>query len=625
MSIQFKNEDLFNFNQLEDFIKNEDQTKKAELVKSKISKYLFISKEVLYILQDNNTYEAVYSKEKGIINKIDNIIMDLLSLSFNNLSELEQRTIKSENKKTYSFIYKTSFPFTSKLIERLQSKDKYIKNNTLEEIHFNNGYINLRTNKFHLRENGSHYITNCIKRDYIPSTKQQQTKIYNILKKIYPDEKSLKAILMIIGAAFSGKSNLDSEILYLIGKGSSAKSFIMNLCDKSFNIYVKKATSESFSVNNSKKDKLLSGYTDNDQIRITWMNELKNEKIDDSFFKQFIDGEISTTKIYKDNVYDVNINHKIFITANELPNIKMDSGVIRRIKSYTHTSQFIVKDNPEGIKEDAKKHIYLKDKNLLDDIVKEGLLNAFVDIITEHSKKYLDGEKIEYTENFNDSKDLLTTADDKNKDFIDGCLIITNIDSDRISKDDMLKLYADFSKKNINSLNKAVLISSLKDKGLRYEAKYRVNNIQGCFIGVKERDETDYIETNESETVDTIDYKQEYEKMKKEMEEMKKQLDYYKQKEYKENEKTLSMDQPNNIKNLLNLEIDTENTNPFDDLEEEPIKKKEVKKIKIKKPKDDDDNAKVVTKEVKLTEKPKKKKAKKEANEFDDINTEDMF
>ena len=82
-------------------------------------------------------------------------------------------------------------------------------------------------------------------------------------------------------------------------------------------------------------------YQKNPQIRISWCNELKDTKIDDSLFKSFIDSNLNATALYADGQKSFKHYSKTFITANTMPNIKIDSGVSRRFKGYTHNSKFV--------------------------------------------------------------------------------------------------------------------------------------------------------------------------------------------------------------------------------------------------------------------------------------------
>lgn len=624
MKFIFNDDDLLKFQDIENYIKTDSNVERAEIIESKIKKYILLIGNKLYILKENRKYEICAIEHNKYIN---NWICKFLNASFNKLSDEQQRIIKSDYKKKYDIINNTKITYIENLICDLE-QDDIIDNNITGEIHFNNGYIDLNTLEFKERSE-NHYVSSYIKNDYIQSTKQQQKKIMEILKKIYSNEEDLKVILNVIGASITGKSHLESEILFLLGTGSSGKSFIMNLCKSAFDVYVKSLVSNAFSAKNDKSSKTLAGYLDKMPTRISWVNELKNEKIDDSVFKQIVDGEATTTRAYYDGNYDVSVKHKIFITANEIANIKLDTGIIRRIRGYTHTSTFIKRkdDNGNDLFENPKKNIYYADSELLNKIIKEGLLNAFIDIVIFYSKKYLHGDKIVYTEAFNETKKILTKANDTLQDFIDSKLIITDNKIDRIGKNRMMELYANFTKKNIKELNLGVLLSGLKDKGISYEATFTCDNIKGVYVGVLERT-ADYIDTdeNENENKSTRTYEdvlRENNELKREIEEMKRRYQLVVGIDQKKNEEELDMSQPNEIPKLIKktdkpvektklsfniCELDSD----IEEEEEKPVEKP-VKKIKIQKPKKEDD------KPVEKKEKSKVKETKNTSELFDDI------
>ena len=56
---------------------------------------------------------------------------------------------------------------------------------------------------------------------------------------------------------------------------------------------------------------------------------------------------------------------KVVLTSNEMPNIKMDTGIASRIVSYHHVSHFT--DDEKMV--DHSKHVYLKDKDLLSTLI----------------------------------------------------------------------------------------------------------------------------------------------------------------------------------------------------------------------------------------------------------------
>lgn len=237
--------------------------------------------------------------------------------------------------------------------------------------------------------------------------------------------------------------------------------------------------SNTFSQNNPKIDKVMNTYSSSPQIRLTWVNEMLGTKIDDTLFKKFCEGILQTTKLYKDAQFIIEHFSKCLITSNEMPNFRVDTGMARRIKAHTHLSKFT--ENEAEV--DPSKNIYLVDQDFIDTMNNNEMLNAWFDILAEKCKMYLSGEKNVFTANFADTKSDIISGNDYFQDFIDSELIITNEDADRISKDSMrkqfLKMYSD---KHLTSVQ---VMTSLRDKKISYSHKYRHNNVQGCYVGVK--------------------------------------------------------------------------------------------------------------------------------------------
>jgi len=393
---------------------------------------------------------------------------------------------------------------------------------------FNNGYVDLKDGSFKQRNHNEHYITEYISRDYEPSTKKQQKKILKFIKKTYPNEDDLKCILLNLGSALSGKSNSDQTNLFLLGKGSSGKSTLMLLTLATIECYFKELQSDTFSHGNTKIDKILNTFTKTPHIRIIWVNEMKDTKIDETLFKSFCEGKLQTTKVYEDGTFNFPHYGKCFITANTMPNIKVDSGVSRRFVGYTHTSEF----THDKTKVNEENHIYEVNKNFVDDIIEMNLLNAWFDILCKYCKKWLNGKKPKYTLNFQETKSTVMDSNDIFQDFIDSELRITNNPNDKIGKDLMYQLFkTKYPKKYLTILQ---VINSLKEKKLTYDCQRRYEKVKGSFIGVCIADDRDdnpeeEIENNNTNKQDTIEQqllklKKDNELLKAENEKLKSQI-----------------------------------------------------------------------------------------------------
>jgi hypothetical protein len=461
--MEFQKQDLLNMKEIRLLIESIFPNEISTTIKNKLTKYCFIkSNGYMYTLQDNISYIETL--------KTDDIIVTyttwLLEQSYKNLSADDSERIRDKFPKVWTTIFQNSF--VKKILPQLISgltNDKIVLNGYLDEMHFNNGYYNLKTKEFKPRDITKHFITQFINRDYTQSTKEQRTKLLTIAKDIYPLDADLKAILMELGRTLSGRSPNDQSTLFLLGKGSSGKSFIMSLTGFAIGCYMQELQDDTFAANNANLSKILNTFKDASYIRIAWLNEMKDTKLNDTGFKNFCDGKACTTMLYKDKQYNFNLYCKCVISANHMPAMVINSGVTRRIEAYTHKSEFLKYE--ERAKVDHSKHKYLKDIELLTKLVEGNLLNAWFDILADHCYASLKGEQIEYTDNFRETKTIVVNTNDIIKDFIDSCLVITNLPTDRIGKNAMLKYFSAANPTKHLSSNQ--LINSLKEKDIVYD------------------------------------------------------------------------------------------------------------------------------------------------------------
>jgi hypothetical protein len=332
-------ETLLNVDNLDKIIFGPSPLMNGKLVSEVVKKYMFIQEGCLFILRKNFIYVEISKAE------IDSVIWQntsqLLDSSFAALSEIEQMKIKSQMKDR-----KISLSKVFSKADIMKYIDVIKTNITLNDvklndytgmIHFRNGYIDIKQNKF-LKRDSSHYITKYIDREYIPSTLNKRNEIkYKYLKPIYNQEDDLNCILNIMGSAVTGLSNRDQDMLFLIGEGSSGKTTIFSLIKEAFtSTYFKELKPDLFSTSNSERNKLANSFIDDKQVLFILVNELTGDRIDGSYFKTFVEGNVNTTKLYTEGSHNVKIKAKTFATSNEFPNLKLDTGSLRRLTTYTH-------------------------------------------------------------------------------------------------------------------------------------------------------------------------------------------------------------------------------------------------------------------------------------------------
>lgn len=477
--MNFDKNDLLNFEEINTMITSDFPNERAKIIASKLINYCFIYNDGnIYALQSNITYIKTDKIEDKLITHTTLLIEE----SYKALSKENIELIMLRHKTIYRNIFKNSE--VSKYLPQLRTKlivDNVIFDKYLDIIHFNNGYYNLETQEFKPRIKHIHYITEYIKHDYVPSTQSQRNALLLHVKKIYPNNDDLECMLKELGWTLSGRSYVDQSTLFLLGDGSSGKSFILQLTQGAVECYLMELKSDTFSFGNPKLDKILNQYAKTPHVRLSWVNEMKDVKIAEDIFKDFCEGSLKTTKLYEDGMSNFNHYSKCIVTANVMPSIKIDTGVTRKFLGYTHKSHFT--EVPKEVNE--KQHVYLKDKKLLGKLKDQNLMCAWFDILADNCLKIYKNNNREYTQNFIETKTTVMDSNDFVKDFIDECLEVTNNADDRIGKNSMHKLFmAVYPNKHLSVLQ---LITSLKEKKIIYNTKFRCDNVQGCFTGVRIR------------------------------------------------------------------------------------------------------------------------------------------
>ena len=477
--IKFDKKDLLTFDEIEKLIISVRPNEKAKIISTKLLNYLLINNgnfyrfdidKVLYIKEDNN----------------DDYVLTLITLfidkSYENLAQKDQEIIQLKYKKTFDKIFLNSD--VNKYLPQLMT---YLTNNKIDftdphlcQIHFQNGYFNFKSGKFEKRIIGKDFINVHISRDYEMPTQEDINKVLNDINKIYPDIADRDYLLMTLGQAITGQACAEQTKLFLLGLGSSGKSTIMELCKLALEDYVFTLPKQTFTKGYSKIDKILNTYMMRPYIRLSHINEIEDSKMDDSSFKDHTDGKIQTTTLYADGSNDFQHYSKMVITANTFPNIKIDSGSVRRIDSFTHTSKF---ENNKNLVNESK-HIYLANKHYLEQCSKDiKYLNAFFALLSDYGYKWISKTKIyKQTENFRNTKDAIVSSNDIIQDFLDKFITITKKDADRIGRDEMFDLFKNNFPKSL--ITPTQLLNSLKQKEIEYKADYRHNKLKGCYVGV---------------------------------------------------------------------------------------------------------------------------------------------
>ena len=478
--MNFENKHLLNYNKIEDLINYESPNDRADIICENLKYYCFTNKGELYKF---DSIKVIYKKiETTIDDELITVISKYISESIKNLNKEQKELLKLKYAKTSVKISENSTinKSLSQIKVGLKRDDDNIFTPDFYQIHFQNGYLDLKTLEFKKRVMGINYVNLYIKRDYKPSSQFQFDKLYSIINKIYPKKEDLEAILFILGSAMTGKVTKLQKLLFLIGQGSAGKSTIMIITQKAVECYLETLEEDAFSESNKNADKTFSNFYNKQSVRIIWTNEPKEDKMNKSTFKKFCEGEMKGKLLYKNGSHDFKHFGLPIFTSNIMPNINVDSGVKRRFRCYIHTSEF----TSDKSKVDEKKHIYLLNRDLIENIIEEDLLNTWIDILAQYANKWINGEEIPIPKSFKEATEEIIETNDNIQDFIDVKLTITtNGKADRIGKNEMIEIYKEMYPNR--GMNHQILKSSLCERGIDWDKEIRgEDGIKGCYYNV---------------------------------------------------------------------------------------------------------------------------------------------
>jgi hypothetical protein len=502
INMKFQETDLLTSNEVIKIFNAQSPIDVSTVISRKLKKYIFIDRfdDCYRYNHTNVTYKSVPKDKKK--NMFLTVISQFLNDSYKAMSEatIQNWCDKFESESKFKkFISdhlsnKQILEYYPQLSTQLVSNSIMMDNYTWQ-LHFQNGYINLKDGRFYGRVFGRHFVSFCINRKYTKSTQADRDIIMGHVKKVYVDEADRMCMISQLAKCLKGTPQDDQDSLWFIGLGSSGKSTMMNLCQLALGGYVQQYDSKMFVEGNAKRDKIFSDFISKRYVLFAWVNEMSGKRICNDDLKNFCDGLLKVTKLYIDGCYDVELRCKLIGTMNNMPKFQIDTGVARRLVCYEHKSQFL------NIEEDKPKELKFKmNRSLLRDLKNKGnLLNAWIDILVEQCVLHAQNKSPKLTANFTDMTSAVIGANDYFQDFIDSNLEITKNDNDRIGKDEMCALFkAKYPEKHITPVD---VMSALRDKHIEYSHKKRVKNVatQGCYIGVKIRTDLNHNHNNTSD------------------------------------------------------------------------------------------------------------------------------
>ena len=174
---------LLNYDEIKSLLESDGEHKKSKIISNKLNRKIFMRKinNVLYLRDDEKNYYRQIYDEKEITYEILNEVTLLLEKSKDNLDSKQRDDLKLMFKDKFTNLSKNAtinkiMPQMKRYIT-IDEEDEFIKNldNTKHEIHFYNGYIDMKSKVFKKRDINKKPVTFVIPRNYKPrKTKQRK-------------------------------------------------------------------------------------------------------------------------------------------------------------------------------------------------------------------------------------------------------------------------------------------------------------------------------------------------------------------------------------------------------------------------------------------------------------------
>ena len=419
-----------------EWIQDDKKTNKLKYLIRKTMNELILNKllETIHIQETNLYFQKIHNKitMKKTIDNIAGLVIQNLSVSCKNV------------------VFDTS-------------------DSQLYNLNFKNGIYDLQKKKFRKRTKYD-YITKILNWNYNPIIDSESyNEVCDFFRRLQADEGQRKFTLSWLAQTLNGNLDISKFKMNIGYTAENGKSTEFSIHEFVFDIYTFKLSANFFSLDNSKRHKELINLINN-PIRFCYIEELKQNKLDGDFMKEFADGKVNCEILYANSISS-NIQATLSTCANKDCNIEMDKGVSRRGIIQYYCSEFkdeYTEDNYE--KNTFKKVLGYKNQYKTNDKLK----NAYFKLLLEH----YDNFKIpKYNEDlFND----IAAEYDDFGEALNGGFEITKDDKDRISKAELVEAIHSSLK-----ISWRKILTEMKNRGITYDKNTTKKGVRGVFKGIK--------------------------------------------------------------------------------------------------------------------------------------------
>ena len=474
----------------------------AQIIKEKLGKTVIICGRSIFKLNAYNQYKNFGESNESVVIAI---VSEFLSTSYNSISkdqmlEFENEMLKVNGKTTLKQFYNI---LTNGFVKRhVASLKMALTNNEVvfdedkSGIHFKNGRYNLKTNKLEERTPDM-LISQIIDREFKEPSKKCVNKWVKTIKMLFENEDVYKYMINGYGSMLDGDNIANQRFFVNYGKGSAGKTTLLKFIESSLsNVYYKELKKDSLCVKNNKVDKIMNTF--NNVIRYYVINEIDTSKIDIDLLKGIADGRIEVTRLYQDGSFTIYLVGTIVIVSNNHITFPPDSGINRRLRGYEY--KHIFTDDSKLI--NNKTH-FKKDKRLI-----QSKYHSFED--RNAIFKILADECYKFNQNkgeMDNKPKAIKVFEDELIDINDDWAVI--IDDLLVKKKGGFVLLEDVVKKiretvhNKSHIQRAHVLSAMKDRGIKYDKEKMHKGKRGCFLGYVMKSTNYFSEIEKEEKFDT--------------------------------------------------------------------------------------------------------------------------
>ena len=348
-------------------------------------------------------------------------------------------------------------------------------------INFANGYVNLRTGTFKKRD-PTDFFSKCLDYDYIETAVPEYTKkIQTLVTNICNDERVYYDFMLgWLGYCLTGETS-EQKSLYIIGHSAeNGKSTLSKIFEACFTCYCFKFHSDSLCEKNDKSHKYIASTKG---IRYVYIEELGKGKLNESLYKDLVDGNSINNEVLFKTTEKIEILFKINIISNNDPVFNNDAGMKRRGLLMNFTNSFKEDDDYRP----GVKGLYKKDKKLLNLFENNEYKIAFFHILLPYAIKFYKTELF-IPKCMKDQFKDLCGENDKMSAFIDNKIELTGHIGDKMYKDQFLLLYNTHYNLHCNWMT---ILSDIKRCGLNYDRAgycvYGGMSQRGVITGIRAR------------------------------------------------------------------------------------------------------------------------------------------